>query len=57
MTNAEILAELDDIMARLMEADTAPSIMARLAALRASIARKPADPPSPFSGGGPGEEK
>ena len=56
MTNAEILAELDDIMARLMEANTAPSIMARLAALRAAIARKPADPPSPLSGGGPGEE-
>lgn len=53
MTNAEILAELDDIMARLMEAETAPSIMARLAALRAGIARRPADGPQPLSGGGP----
>jgi hypothetical protein len=54
MTNAEILAELDKIMAQLMEENASPSIMGRLAALRAAIARKPADPPSPLSGGGPG---
>jgi hypothetical protein len=52
MTNAEILAELDAIIVQIT--DTA--IKARLAAIRAAIARKPADPPSPFSGGGPGEK-
>lgn len=42
MTYAEIVEELDKIMEQLMEEPTSPSIMARLAALRAKISRQPA---------------
>ena len=57
MNNAEILLELDEIMQQAQGHGMPQPLLDRLAAIRQAISRKPADPPSPFSGGGPGEEK